>query len=169
MAGAPGGYFIGKDGDSHKTWADRLAVNLHLNAGQQVKLFLGQQGKCICDKNMGEKLLNDRKDLHDQLCSLSIDDLLNVSCSDGGASIFFVGSHPVVVAAGGSGDFPTVHSGVGVGAGYQGGFGGLPDLPGSAFIRTRDFIGYHLILPKSNSKRAYASVTACPQRDCPSR
>jgi len=52
-----------------------------------------------------------------------------------------------------------------------GGSGGLvgPGLPGtSAIIRTNDLIGDHLILPKSNLNRAFASIIACPQRDCPS-
>jgi len=63
MAGAPGGNFVGIAGDNHETRADSLAVNLRLNAGQQVKLFLGQEGRCICDKNIGENLMGDQKDL----------------------------------------------------------------------------------------------------------
>uniref|UniRef100_A0A915M3Z3 receptor protein-tyrosine kinase n=1 Tax=Meloidogyne javanica TaxID=6303 RepID=A0A915M3Z3_MELJA len=246
MAGAPGGNFVGIAGDNHETRADSLAVNLRLNAGQQVKLFLGQEGRCICDKNIGENLMGDQKDLSEQLCSLSADYLNNISsgplsfpgCSGGGASILFIGSKPVVVAAGGGGAFslnsvkidkigqlPTIlsvtnglsisehigdelrfqqrsrfdklifleqrhcppgsrwnlpggkggggascNAGGGGGGGYQGGSGGLvgPGLPGtSAIIRTNDLIGDHLILPKSNPDRAFASIIACPQRDCP--
>ena len=63
MAGAPGGNFVGKASENHETRADSLAVNLRLNAGQQVKLFLGQEGRCICDKNIKENLMGDQKDL----------------------------------------------------------------------------------------------------------
>nr|CAD2183110.1 unnamed protein product [Meloidogyne enterolobii] len=243
MAGAPGGNFVGKASENHETRADSLAVNLRLNAGQQVKLFLGQEGRCICDKNIKENLMGDQKDLGEQLCSLSADDLNNISsdplnfpgCSGGGATILFIGSNPVVIAAGGGGAFPlnpiqidkpgqlptilsasnglsisdhisdqqhtrfdksilqeqrhcppgsrwnlpggkggggaSCNAGGGGGGGYQGGSGGLagPGLPGtSAVIRTNDIIGDHLISPKSNPNSAFASIIACPQRDCPS-
>ncbi|CAK5025320.1 unnamed protein product [Meloidogyne enterolobii] len=242
MAGAPGGNFVGEASDNHATWADSLAVNLRLNAGQQVKLFLGQEGRCICDKNR-ENLMGDQKDLSEKLCSLTADDLNSVisdslsfpGCSGGGATILFIGSNPVVIAAGGGGAFPlnpiqidkpgqlptilsasnglsisdhisdqqhtrfdksilleqrhcppgsrwnlpggkggggaSCNAGGGGGGGYQGGSGGLvgPGLPGtSAVIRTNDIIGDHLILTKSNPNRAFASIIACPQRDCPS-
>ena len=63
MAGAPGGY-ISSMRRNNNTGADSLAVNLLLNAGQQVKLLLGQEGECICDKNkIGEQLQDDQKEL----------------------------------------------------------------------------------------------------------